>query len=276
MLRCGCILLPKAVPGGALLQLLRPHERGQRSGHGGQLVRKGSAPLFLIFERIPAIYTGVFRCGGRKDVGVPEHQLFADVAAHILKGKASPLFFHGGVEHHLHQHVSQFLPEQNGVICVNGLQRLAGLFQKVFADGRMGLHLIPRAAIFRVPQDADHLQQLLRRIGRLRVPVQHTFHLLLKRYCKLYRSCCGFSSKKPQFSSIFHGFLRFSQKQDGVLWGIPPCCSFFRLPAYSCAPHLLQNSASSETGAPHCGQVLRAGWAGCSGAASSASSMGAS
>ena len=32
---------------------------------------------------------------------------------------------------------------------------------------------------------------------------------------------------------------------------------------YSCAPHLLQNSASSETGAPHCGQALRAaldGW----------------
>ena len=24
----------------------------------------------------------------------------------------------------------------------------------------MGLHLIPRAAVFRVPQDADHLQQL--------------------------------------------------------------------------------------------------------------------
>ena len=125
-------------------------------------------------------------------------------------------------------------------------------------------------------QSVSTLQQLLRRIGRLWVPVQHTFHLLLKRYCKLYRSCCGFSSKKPQFSSIFHGFLRFSQKQDGVLWGIPPCCSFFRLPAYSCAPHLLQNSASSETGAPHCGQVLRAGWAGCSGAASSASSMEAS
>jgi len=63
----------------------------------------------------------------------------------------------------------------------------------------------------------------------------------------LYRSCCGFSSKKPQFSSIFHGFLRFSQKQDGILRGIPPCCSFFLFSAYSCAPHLLQNSASSET-----------------------------
>ena len=64
-------------------------------------------------------------------------------------------------------------------------------------------------------------------------------------------------------------------KGYGVLWGIPPCCKLFRLRAYSCAPHLLQNSASSETGAPHCGQVLRAGWAGCSGAASS-SSTGAS
>ena len=41
MLRCGCILLPKAMPGGTLLQLLRPHERGQRSGHGGQLIGKG-------------------------------------------------------------------------------------------------------------------------------------------------------------------------------------------------------------------------------------------
>jgi len=263
------------MPGGTLLQLLRPHKRGQRSRHGGQLVGKGGAPLFLIFERIPAIYTGVFRCGGCKDVGVPEHQLFADIAAHILKGKASPLFLYGGVEHHLHQHVSQLLPEQHGVVCINGFQRFAGLFQKIFADGSMGLHLIPRTAVFRVPQDADHLQQLLRCIGRLWGPVQHTFHLLLKRYCKLYRSCCGFSSKKPQFSSIFHGFLRFSQKQDGILRGIPPCCSFFLFSAYSCAPHLLQNSASSETGAPHCGQVLRAGWAGCSGAASS-SSTGAS
>ena len=88
---------------------------------------------------------------------MPEHQLLTDAAAHILKGKASPLFLHGSVEHHLHQHVPQLLPEQNGLVCINGFQRLAGLFQKIFADGRMGLHLIPRAAIFRVPQDADHL-----------------------------------------------------------------------------------------------------------------------
>ena len=140
----------------------------------------------------------------------------------------------------------------------------------------MGLHLIPRTAVFRVPQDADHLQQLLRCIGRLWGPVQHTFHLLLKRYCKLYRSCCGFSSKKPQFSSIFHGFLRFSQKQDGILRGIPPCCSFFLFSAYSCAPHLLQNSASSETGAPHCGQVLRGSSAGAASAAGASSAAGSS
>ena len=173
-----------------LLELLGPHQGRQGGGHGVQLIRQGPAALFLIFERIPAIYTGVPGSRGCKDVGVAKDQLFAHFPADIREGAAALLFFQHRVEYHLHQHVPQLFPQHPGVVCVDGLQSLAGLFQEVFADGLVGLDLVPGAAILRVAQDADDLDQILRRIVLLFGPVDHA----------AFSFSAGFSSTNP---SIF-------------------------------------------------------------------------
>ena len=161
------------------------------------------------------------------------------------------------MEHHLHQHIAQLFLHQLRIVSINGLQRFAGLFQKVLPDGSMGLYLIPRTAVLRVPQDTQNFQQLLCRIGCLWLPVQHSAHLPCKRYCILYRISCSFARQSAQISRISPAFS--ARKNRTVPCGErrPVAEPFY----YSCAPHLLQNSASSETGAPHCGQALcSSGW----------------
>ena len=188
---------------------------------------------------------------------MPEHQLLAHLTADILKSKAPALFFDHRVERHLHQHIAQLFLHQLRIVSINGLQRFAGLFQKVLPDGSMGLYLIPRTAVLRVPQDTQNFQQLLCRIGCLWLPVQHSAHLPCKRYCILYRISCSFARQSAQISRISPAFS--ARKNRTVPCGErrPVAEPFY----YSCAPHLLQNSASSETGAPHCGQALcSSGW----------------
>ena len=77
------------------------------------------------------------------------------------------------MEGHLHQHVAQLLAHHGCVVGINGLQRLAGLLQKILPDGCVGLHLIPGAAVFSVTQNADDLQQILRRVAFPFGPVLH-------------------------------------------------------------------------------------------------------
>ena len=83
---------------------------------------------------------------------------------------------------------------------------------------------VPGAAVFRVPQDAEHFHQLLSRIRRLRFPVQHRLHLPCKRYCKLYRTFCGFASKSRNFPAFFKVFCAFHKNRTASFGGTPPCC----------------------------------------------------
>ena len=131
------------------------------------------------------------------------------------------------MERHLHQHIAKLFLHQHRVIGIDGLQRLTGLLQKILPDGGMGLHLVPRAAVLRVPQDAQDLQQLFCRVGGLGLPVQHSAHTPCKRYCILYRIFRVFSRQHRQIPAICLYFLHFSlsrKKQDGALRGAPPCC----------------------------------------------------
>ena len=82
-------------------------------------------------------------------------QLAAYPVAHLCKGEMPLLLLHLGVEHHLHQHIAQFLAQKRGVIQVDGIHRLVGFLQKVHPDGGMRLHLVPRAALFGVAQQDD-------------------------------------------------------------------------------------------------------------------------
>ena len=58
----------------------------------------------------------------------------------------------GGVEDHLHQHIAQLLPEQAGILVVDGFAGLIGLLQEVVPDGVVGLDAVPGAAVLLAQQ----------------------------------------------------------------------------------------------------------------------------
>ena len=95
-----------------------------------------------------------------KHMGVAEQQLFHHAVAHVVHGEAPCVLLDVRVEHHLHQHVAQLLPEQCGILRVDGLRRLVCLLQQSAADALVRLHPIPRAALGRA-QQPDDLQQVV-------------------------------------------------------------------------------------------------------------------
>ena len=118
--------------------------------------------LFPALDGVPADQHRLrilFRGGAAEYVGVAEDQLLHHAVHHVLHGEPAPLALNVRVEHHLHQYVPQLLLQKRGVVPVNGLGGLIGLLQKPPADGRVGLHLIPGAALRRA-ENADDLQQV--------------------------------------------------------------------------------------------------------------------
>ena len=118
-------------------------------GDGFHSVRRGGEPLFLLFLSLPALQRlrAVGGLGSTEYMGVAEHQLLSHAVHHVICGETALLLFHHGMEHHLKQNIPQFLAHTGGVIPVNGVQRLVGLFQKIPADGLMGLLAVPRTAL---------------------------------------------------------------------------------------------------------------------------------
>ena len=107
-------------------------------------------------------------------MGVAEQQLLHHAVAHVVYGEAPRVGLDIRVEHHLHQHVAQLLPEKDGVVVVDGLGGLVGLLQQSAPDGLVGLRLVPRAAILRAEQ-TDDLQQILIAILRFPNKIYHTY-----------------------------------------------------------------------------------------------------
>ena len=128
-------------------------------------------------------------------MGMAEQQLSHHAVHHILHGEAAPVALNVRVEHHLHQHVAQFLPQHGSTVQINGLRRLIALLQQPSADGRMGLHPVPGAAL-RGAEDADDLQQILVAVVRLLRKIYHSFSfiaigfdifsLLKQKFCQLF------------------------------------------------------------------------------------------
>jgi hypothetical protein len=103
---------------------------------------------------------------------MPVDELFADTRTDVPERERPLFFLHTRVQSHLEQHIAQLLAQKAGIGKVDGVRHFVGLFDKILADGRMRLHLIPRAAIFRIPQQCDNLQQVFHVIAFfLRQPV---------------------------------------------------------------------------------------------------------
>ena len=152
-----------------------------------------------------------------------EDQLLAHLAADLFHVETAPLLLDDGVEHHLHQDVAQLFLHHDRVVSVDGFQRLARFFQKVFPDGSVGLDFVPRTAVLPVSQDADDLHEVFRRIVFPRRPVLHgasPFRIpkaSANRF-KLYRRICRNARVQAHFPA-FCGKIFISFTTKG---GIPP------------------------------------------------------
>ena len=160
-----------------------------------------------------------------------EDQLLAHLAADLFHVETAPLLLDDGVEHHLHQDIAQLFLHHDRVVGVDGFQRLACFFQKVFPDGSVGLDFVPRTAVLPVSQDSDDLHEVFRRIVFPRRPVLHgasPFRIpktSANRF-KLYRRICRNARVQAHFPA-FYGkiFISFTTK-GGIPRGTPPCVGF--------------------------------------------------
>ena len=111
---------------------------------------------------------------GKKKIvkAVDDVSLEIHAVHHVICGETALLLFHHGMEHHLKQNVSQFLAHTGDVVPVNGVQRLVGLFQKIPADGLMGLLAVPRTAL-RGAQQVHDGEKILPPIALFPLKIYH-------------------------------------------------------------------------------------------------------
>ena len=121
-----------------------------------------------------------------------EHQLLHRAVADIVQIKPAAIGFDAGMENHLHHHVAQFFLHQLGIIGVDGLAALVNFLQKIPADGVMGLHPIPRAALGRA-QQTNHFHKIFISISGFLRKINHIFHAFAMFYARTRRIFAIFS-----------------------------------------------------------------------------------
>ena len=160
-----------------------------------------------------------------------EDKLLAHLAADLFHIETAPFLLDDGVEHHLHQDVAQLFLHHDRVVSVDGFQRLACFFQKVFPDGSVGLDFVPRTAVLPVSQDADDLHEVFRRIVFTRRPVLHgasPFRIpktSANRF-KLYRRICRNARVQAHFPAFAAKFSFHSQQKAASPGGHRPAWAF--------------------------------------------------
>ena len=107
-------------------------------------------------------------------MGVAEYQLFHHAVDDIFHGETAGIGLNVGMEHHLHQHIAQFLTQQSRILPVDGLHRLIRLLQEAAANGFVGLFLIPGTALRRA-QQMDNFQQIFVTVTRFQIKIYHTY-----------------------------------------------------------------------------------------------------
>ena len=91
---------------------------------------------------------------------MPAHQLGDDPVGDIVDRVAvSPLGGDPRVEHHLQQHVAEFVAEGVLVTGLEGVQRLVRLLEQVRREGRMGLPGVPGALRAQLVHGRDQVDQ---------------------------------------------------------------------------------------------------------------------
>ena len=261
------------MPGRALGHLARAHQGGQRTRHAFQILRQPLAVLFPALNLFPRIQhlvrRALWRAAVRKNMRMPKDQLFADAGAHVVECKCALLGFHLRMQRYLKQHIAQLLAQKVRVSKIDGVNCLVGFFNKIFADAGVRLHLIPRAAAFRISQEGDDAAQIVHRVVLFCKPAFDLFlhpastSFLCVRI--IYGPSVGIiwgrrtapGSQKTRFSILHDRALhckRFLKKTPIFRLLAADAAKTGRSAGYRLPPQAGQNRASASTGAPHCGQ----------------------
>ena len=90
-----------------------------------------------------------------EQVGVALDQTLTHSVAHVVQVKAPRVLLDAGMEDDLQKHVAQLLLHVVGIVLIQSLAGLVGLFQKIAPDGLVGLGPVPGAA----PRSAEQTNQ---------------------------------------------------------------------------------------------------------------------
>ena len=131
-------------------------ERGQRFGHAREhgLVTVLFLLLYL-FPKLAHLASRLCLCLAI-DMGVAEDEFVAQLVAHIGNVELSLLTSYLGIEHHVEEHIAQFLAYLMCVVLDEGITQFKGLFYSIGAQTFKRLLAVPRALL---AQGVHHIQQ---------------------------------------------------------------------------------------------------------------------
>ena len=81
-------------------------------------------------------------------MGVTYNQFFTDLVADVIECERACFFFYSAVKNDLKKDIAEFFSEKLGILEVDSLDSLTGLFNKIASYRFMGLFSVPRTATF--------------------------------------------------------------------------------------------------------------------------------
>ena len=147
-------------------RLLHRAPRLQERGQGGRHAVERAAALLLavlgLLDALPVAQHGgwIVRHRVAEYMRVAVDELVRDGVGDVVEGELPLLLGHHGLEHHLQEHVAQFLDVVVDVLrAVHRRQQLVRLLEDAGLERFQGLDAVPRAALFGVPQARHDFMQ---------------------------------------------------------------------------------------------------------------------
>ncbi len=141
----------------AFADLLRAQQRGEAFGYVVDALRERR---LVFFGHLVFIPHGKRAVGSRRLVlpeymGMPPDEFGAQTARHIPHREPAAFLFDERMKKRLHEHVARFLAHAFGILAVDRVHQLIGLFERVDADTLVRLRSVPRAAVGRAQAFED-------------------------------------------------------------------------------------------------------------------------
>ena len=103
--------------------------------------------FFFGFDSFPMLedFVGVLNFYVAEDVGVAADKFFVNFVGDVTDGEVACFFSNLGVEEDMEEDIAEFFTHVGEVLTVYGVEELGVFFDEVFAEGFVGLFLVPGA-----------------------------------------------------------------------------------------------------------------------------------